>query len=900
MTGSSSHAERRAATRLGAVLRGKYTLERVLGVGGTAAVYLGVHRNGHRVAVKILHPELSIDDDVRARFLREGYAANSIGHAGAVRVLDDDVAEDGAAFLVMELLEGETLEQRRQRLGGRLPLSEVLALGHQLLDVLAAAHDKGVVHRDVKPDNLFLTRGRELKVLDFGIARLTDASGGPGTWSGSRIGTPAFMPPEQALGRAAEVDARSDVWAAGATLFTLCSGRLVHEAGGVAEIVVRTATQPARSLAEAAPDVPGEVVAVVDRSLAFAPADRFQTAPAMRDAIAAAFATLYGEPPSAAAIGEVPEAPRAVEAPAGAGPEPTVPVGSVERRASPTAVTLAAGSGGKATPDRHTSGSLGTRISQPEPPLGAARSWVRTAAVAAAGGAMVALIAFAMRPSPPHAPAAASASAAASAPRGCTESRACVAASGGKPAICRKEDGACVPLESADCHLLAEPSDIGNDATLWIGAMFPTSGPEAPRFGELSMRAVDLARRDFVEAAGGLPPVHAGAPKRPIAVIACDDRVDAERVATHLVDEVRVPAVIGFARSREVADLAASHFNRRGVLALASNTASMLRNIPHAPGEPRLVWRTTTSADMVAAPSSALVNELIEPALRKDGLRPGEAMRVAIGRVDNPSGQSYAHFYATSLRYNGRAALENGEAFRQILLPDQLSDQLDAPTVRRAADEILALAPHVVVDAGGLTGEVLREVEERWPEGRTRPRWVWASLEDRGLHAEVRARPELRARLFGVETPSATPAIAHFALRYNELFSPKITAASATSAPYDAFYLFAFAALAAGDQPLTGKSLARAIPRLLPPGEPVEVGQAGIYPVFAALGGGRNIDLQGTITTLDFDPETGDATADFAVYCFSEGDDLRVAESGLTFDAKTRRLRGTLRCPAPR
>src|SRR4051812_42499994 len=102
MSTPSAPRDQRAKRRLGGTLKGKYTLERVLGVGGMAAVYLGVHRNGYRVAVKVLHPELSIESDVRARFLREGYVANAIGHRGAVRVLDDDTAEDGAAFLVME------------------------------------------------------------------------------------------------------------------------------------------------------------------------------------------------------------------------------------------------------------------------------------------------------------------------------------------------------------------------------------------------------------------------------------------------------------------------------------------------------------------------------------------------------------------------------------------------------------------------------------------------------------------------------------------------------------------------------------------------------------------------------------------------------------------------------
>src|SRR3954447_11686335 len=125
---ASPEAIARAQTRVRIVLKDKWRLDSLLGVGGMAAVYAATHRNQKRVAVKVLLPELSNDEDVRTRFLREGYAANTIGHPGAVSVLDDDVAEDGAAFLVMELLEGETVEARWERKMNQLPLVEALAI----------------------------------------------------------------------------------------------------------------------------------------------------------------------------------------------------------------------------------------------------------------------------------------------------------------------------------------------------------------------------------------------------------------------------------------------------------------------------------------------------------------------------------------------------------------------------------------------------------------------------------------------------------------------------------------------------------------------------------------------------------------------------------------------------
>ena len=284
-----------ARARVGAAMTQKYRLERLIGCGGMAAVYEAVHRNGHRVAIKVLHPHLCIESDLRKRFLREGYVANKVKHPGAVRVADDDVTEDGSVFLVMELLEGETLDARWQRHGRRMPLREVCDLASQLLDVLAAAHAQGVVHRDIKPENLFVTSEGVLKVLDFGIARLRDASGPEGaTRTGRMIGTPAFMPPEQVLGRSRQIDGQTDLWAVGATMFTLAAGQFVHEAETMEEMLVHAGSRPARPVSAVLPSAPPGVARVIDRALAFKREERWPSARAMHSALAQEYAATYG------------------------------------------------------------------------------------------------------------------------------------------------------------------------------------------------------------------------------------------------------------------------------------------------------------------------------------------------------------------------------------------------------------------------------------------------------------------------------------------------------------------------------------------------------------------------------------------------------------------------------
>jgi serine/threonine-protein kinase len=282
------------ARRIGQTVGGKWKLERLLGTGGMAAVYAARADTGEQAAIKILHPEMSIRRDVRERFLREAYVANKVGHPGAVRVEEHFDGGEEQAYLVMELLTGESLSDRVRR-HGKLPLEELLDYLDQVLDVLVAAHAQGIVHRDLKPDNLFVTNEGRIKVLDFGVARLLhDAPGDYKTRTGMALGTLPYMAPEQALGRRDEIDGRADLFSMGATAFRILAGRKVHEAHSDAELLIAMASKPAQPLASVAPDVAVDVCAVVDLALAFSKDARYPDARTMQSDVRA---VRSGQPP---------------------------------------------------------------------------------------------------------------------------------------------------------------------------------------------------------------------------------------------------------------------------------------------------------------------------------------------------------------------------------------------------------------------------------------------------------------------------------------------------------------------------------------------------------------------------------------------------------------------------
>ncbi len=259
----------------GELIAGKYRVERVIGEGGMGTVLAAWHELlDVRVAVKVLSAELSHQPEIIARFLREARAVARLKSEHVARVMDVGLLGEGQPYIVMELLEGEDLEKRVQR--GPLPLQQAADFILQALEAMAHAHAIGIVHRDLKPANLFVTAtpdGREvIKVLDFGIAKLTNAVQADGARSGgltgehSTLGSPSFMAPEQ-VRAAPEIDRRADIWALGAIFYEMVTGRTAFDGNSVGEVFGAVLHATPTPVNEIRPDIPEGVDAVIARCL---------------------------------------------------------------------------------------------------------------------------------------------------------------------------------------------------------------------------------------------------------------------------------------------------------------------------------------------------------------------------------------------------------------------------------------------------------------------------------------------------------------------------------------------------------------------------------------------------------------------------------------------------------
>ena len=245
---------------------GRYRILHKLGQGGMGVVYAAEDPSlGRRVALKTITHS---DEESRQRFRREARVAASVSHPHACQIFE--IAEDaGRLFIAMELLDGEPLAQRLKR--GPLTLAEALTLGREMLSALDALHAQGVIHRDVKPSNVFLT-SRGTKLLDFGLARAASDDSGQLTQAGAILGTPAYMAPEQANGQ--DVDGRCDLFSLGCVLYRLCTGELPFKGKDALSTLKAVATENPRSPSEINPAIPATLSELAMRLLAKEPAAR--------------------------------------------------------------------------------------------------------------------------------------------------------------------------------------------------------------------------------------------------------------------------------------------------------------------------------------------------------------------------------------------------------------------------------------------------------------------------------------------------------------------------------------------------------------------------------------------------------------------------------------------------
>jgi serine/threonine-protein kinase len=274
-------------TRVG----GKYEIKGLLGEGANGSVYEGEHCEiGHRVAIKVVHRSLASRDDIIARFRREARICGTIRHRNVGQVYDVGELADGAPYMVMELHEGRSLASLLTQ-DGPMPIATVIDVGRQLLQGLAAVHESGAIHRDVKPDNVMIMREQGgnllLKLVDFGIGKsvTSDIRLRNVTQEGMVVGSPDYMPPEQLRGE--EVDHRVDLYATGVVLYELVTGRVPFHAESLTELFVAILRDPVKPASSIRTDCPEELSRVIERALSREARERYQSAQQMERALAA-------------------------------------------------------------------------------------------------------------------------------------------------------------------------------------------------------------------------------------------------------------------------------------------------------------------------------------------------------------------------------------------------------------------------------------------------------------------------------------------------------------------------------------------------------------------------------------------------------------------------------------
>ena len=837
----------------------RYIIDALLGHGGMGEVYEAHdERLRRRVALKILAATegeaAGLASERGIRMLREARAAAALEHPNVVAIYDVGEASvpgglRGTMYIAMELIKGKTL---RACIGD--PWTSLRTKLRWLTDIaraLAVAHASGLVHRDVKPENIMIRDDGVVKVLDFGIAKKASDSSAvrtssfvvPTTAYGTVRGTPRYMAPEQLRGEV--LDGRADQFAWGVVAYEVLTKRLPWSAaaGSVALVSQIVGARPPPF--GATDRVPAEIESVVMRALAKDRGARFESMTTLLDALAAAQGSAgdanISSPLSTADAGDN---------------EPTEQLGL------------------EAFPGRRA--------------FALRPAWALATALFLASGVVLLVAAFViverrLRERGRGAPVAA----AASTSTGCTSNRACSEESAGRAFVCRTSDRACVAVDSEDCRASYEPRDLERDDAVWLGALLPLKGPQAERFGKVNMDGADFARSEVARTMGRLE----GAPgrARPIALVECDDSEDAERAARHLVDDVGVPGILGFGSSEELVSLAGSFLIPHRVVSVASLTPDPLTGrIPQPANQARLVWRTTYSYDALATATAAVVHDVLEPRRQASG-----ETRVVLVRSGDVSMGAFAETFYRDLVFNKKPAIDNGHAYQEIIQSSNGEPSRDA-----IADLIVQGQPSIVVLMITSPLELMNRVESH---SRGRPIYLLPDDDSPSFAPFVDESEDRARRVFSIQPLSSATPSGRFATRSNRERHANFARVLDPNTTYDAFYALAYASFSVPpDARVDGVELAGRFAQLVGPGKTVEVGAAGVFDALTALSSGGTINLEGAASSLDFDLKTGETSEDLALFCSDVG--ARGAktgeevESGVVYRSKLHHLEGTVRC----
>ena len=806
------------------------------------------------------------------RMLREARSAAALEHPNVVAIYDvGEVNEPeslrGTMFIAMELIKGKTL--RDSIVDGRVPLATKLRWLADVARALGAAHEKGLVHRDVKPENVMIRDDGVVKVLDFGIAKKasnahvdptssTERFVVPTTAEGTLMGTPMYMAPEQLRGE--PLDGRTDQFAWGVVAYELLAGKLPWAVDGGAIMLVSQILSAQPASLEEKGGVPANVAGAVMRALAKDREARFPTMGALLEALEAPVSSSQAKsvamplavtPASkvrlADVVPEMPVIPRA--------DEPTTEPSRLPRRPRGRR-TLMVGAG--LVVSLVAAAIIGRRIVKQKSSTGAPAGVDASPVV------------------------------------GCTSNRACSAENSGEPYVCRASDHTCVAIASPDCKAIYEQKDLERDDTIWVGAMFPLKGAQAEQFGKMNLDGVDFARSEIARAIDSLEGSKAEGRVRHLALVGCDDSEDAPRAAHHLVDDIGVPAILGFRSGEEIISLAGSLLIQKQVIAISTITANpLITRIPQPADEPRLVWRTSYNFDSLGEATAAFVHDALEPRRQTKG-----DTRVVLIRTDNANSVAFAEHFYRSLVFNDKPALENGHTYAEIVVEKNADGG-----VGLVVDQLVRAGPSIVVFfAGPSLPEIVQTFEARADAPAPRPTYILPNNSTAALDPFIGSNAGRRHRVYAIQSVSNSMPNARFVIRYNQTRHAHVSRVTNPSASYDAFYTVAYAAFAlAPDVRVAGVTLATEFQRLVGPGKSIEAGPTGIFDALDALSLGGTIDLEGIAGGLDFDLSTGEAPADFALLCPNidahgrvDGEDV---EPGYNYLAKEHQTKGALNCP---